>query len=124
MPRVEYDRHHVLFDRLSWTTRPQARMLRSYPMLIPALDRDVHEALHKECPPVPVLGYYALSQAQREFSCKGNTIDSMDALMQTIDRISQNPRNHEIDRQLCQLAIHAIDLQKVFVHEGQYRAIA
>ncbi len=109
------DRHHILFERLCWNNRPTARKLRATPMLIPLLDRDVHNELHRACPPVPVLGYYALERTFREFECGSTYLQTADNLLSAMQEASLNPRAHRIERDLCRLAIQAVDLQRPYI---------
>ena len=115
------DRHHILNDRVSWTTRPQGTALREVPSLIPQMDRAYHEELHAACPPVPMLGYYALMIVQSTFNEGHNTLSSMDNLMASIEWAAENPRTHELESELCYLAIRAIDLQRPFIREGMVK---
>jgi len=120
------DKHHILHDRVSWEARPQSKLLRSTPSLVPALDRDVHNEIHANCPPVPTLGYHALTRVLREFQPSANTLDTVDDLMFSINEASKHPKAHDIERQLCQLAIQAIDLQRPILKSGivvQHRRI-
>jgi len=119
MPRQ--DRHHLLFSRQEWTLRPDAERLRETRTLVPVLDRSLHNEIHATCPPVPLLGYYALRLVATRFEEGNNTLQSMDNLMSAIDVSSRHPRAHQIERDLAQLAIQAIDLQRDYVADAMPR---
>lgn len=112
------DRHHILHERKGWEARPQGKELRSTPSLVPAMDRETHNALHAACPEVPMLGYYALVRILKTFQPTYDTLDTMDDLLYSINEASKHPKAHDIERQLCQLALQAVDLQRPFVREG------
>lgn len=116
MPRS--DSHHILHNRQEWSLRPEARRLRETRTLIPYIDRSVHNEIHATCPPVPALGYYALKLVESRFHEGSGTLQSMDNLMAAIEVSSRHPRSHQIERDLAQLAIQAIDLQRPIIAEA------
>lgn len=116
--RVENDAHHLIHSKRDWSTRPETLIIREHPSLIPRIDRDTHEALHRACPPVPLLGYHALLRTIRLWTPHEDTIRSMDNLMFAIEEASWHPKSHPIESALAELAIQAIDLQKPFVRSG------
>lgn len=109
------DGHHVLHSKLEWSLRPEARALRETPSLIPRLDRRVHDEIHQECPPVPLLGHYALARTVRTFEPTGHTMTDIDRLMKAIETSSDHPKAHDLERDLALLAVQAIDLQRPFI---------
>lgn len=112
------DRHHILNSRVEWTLRPHAAKLRGTPSLIPTLDREVHEELHRECPPVPLLGAYALRGTLERFVPTHDVLRDMDGLMEAIERSSRHRMVHPIERDLAGLAIEAIDMQRPYIIDG------
>jgi hypothetical protein len=114
----EFDRHHILNERVTWNARPDSRALRAYPLLVPTIYRASHEELHANVPSVPLLGHHALMNVKGNFQCGNDTLSSMDNLMFAIENASKHPRAHPIERDLCHLAIHAIDLQKPYIADG------
>lgn len=110
------DKHHIIHTRKHWSTSPEARSLRNERMLTPVLERDVHEAIHRYCPPVPLLGDYALRQTVQMFEPNPNSVvGTVDNLLFAIEAASRHPRAHQVERELCQLAIYALDTQKGFI---------
>lgn len=112
------DKHHVLHDRQEWTLRPQAERLREIPTLVPEMDRRDHDRIHAICPSVPLLGYHTLQIVQNRFVEGRTTLQSMDNLMAAIERSKSHPRAHQIEKDLADLAIHAIDLQRPLIAEA------
>jgi hypothetical protein len=112
------DRHHILHDRRSWSVRPESLKLRNTPSLIPRIDRDVHEALHEDCPPVPTLGVYAVRNTLELFHPTGDTFRDMDSLMMAMNKGTKDPRFHPLERDLAGLAIEAIELQREWIVKG------
>lgn len=115
------DSHHILFPRQEWELRPDAKNIRRSPLLIPRMNREVHNELHQNCPPVPLLGYYALQRILRDFHPQVTTLTTMDNLMEMIET-SNGPRTHAIERHMAELAVWAIDLQRPFIAEGMTRS--
>ena len=116
------DDHHILHNRQEWELRPNAKRLRQTPSLIARLERPLHDEIHRECPPVPLLGHYALERTVRLFEAGSTTLESMDNLMLAIEQSSQHPKAHDIEKHLAELAVWAIDLQRPFI--GRIRTIA
>ena len=107
--------HHILHERVAWDSRKESKSLRDTHSLIPRIDRKLHDELHQACPHVPLLGSYALQHVRREFEPTGNTLQDMDGLMNAIESASRHPKAHEIERNLAEFDISAIDLQRPFI---------
>lgn len=112
---VRRDRHHILHNRIEWTARPQAAELRERPELIPTLDRSVHNEVHRIAPPVPLLGYYALTRTLALYEPQPTTIESLDNLILAVDKASQHRKAHRIERSLADLAIEALEIQRAIL---------
>lgn len=112
------DGHHILHNKQEWLLRPDARSLRETPTLIPRIERDAHVEIHQNCPPVPLLGYYALQRTLSMFEEGDTTIQSMDNLMKAIEHAANHPKAHIIEKHLAELAIWSIDLQRPFIAEA------
>jgi len=112
------DRHHVLFNRREWESRPQYKELRSNAGLIIPIDRDVHNELHRSVSQVPVLGFYAIMAVQKEFYRGRTHLDTVDNLLYALEKTSEHSRLSEIDRGLASLALQAVEIQKPFIVEG------
>ena len=112
------DAHHIIHPRQEWSLRPEAKAIRNTPSLIPELDRSVHNELHRSCPPVPLLGYHALTRVASDLYPTRGTISTMYNLMSAIENSGYHPKVHPIERELGLLAIEAIDLQRQFLIEN------
>ena len=111
----------MLFPRQEHTLRPDAKKLRETPSLIPRLERELHNELHRNCPVVPALGYYALQRVMREFYPARDTLTSVENYIEAVDIASMYPKTHPIERDLALLHIEAIELQIPYVREFQRR---
>lgn len=106
------DRHHVLNTKNHWSSIKEAKQLRdSY---VYRIDREVHNDIHKYCPPVPLLGYYALRGVLRNINPTGEPLQDLDELCSAIDLTNKHPKAHPIERDLGALSIEAIRLQIPF----------
>lgn len=112
------DGHHVLHHRQEWRLRDDAKYIREHHSLVPVIHRDVHEALHRACPAVPALGYYALKRTRYLWVPDDDTMTSLDNLQFAMQEAGLHPAVHPLERQFLYLVIHAIDLQKPFIQEG------
>lgn len=118
------DRHHILFDQRSWNASELGRSLRGTPALIPRVDREVHNEIHREVPFVPVLGYHALMAVRNNFEPSFDPLQSMDNLMFAIEDAGKHPRAHRIETEMCRLAIEAIELQRPYIAYGAEMKLA
>lgn len=110
--------HHILHDRLEWSLRDDANKIRELPPLKPRMDIEVHRALHKSCPSVPLLGRHALNLVRRDFYPSRDTFASLDDLFFAIENAGRHPKAHSVERNLASLVIGAIELQIPFIREG------
>lgn len=114
------DRHHLLSPRQEWRLRPEAKALREDRSLIVRLDRSEHNEIHRHCPPVPLLGFYALQRVNKLYEPGDTPLESIENLMQSIEASAKHPRVHEIEKQLAGLAVWSLDLQRPFIADKRY----
>lgn len=113
------DKHHVLHYRQEWTLRPNAERLRESPPLIPEIPREIHNEIHANTPAVPLLGHHALLHTAKFYRpIPYDTLGSMDNLMFAMEEAARHERAHPIERDLAELAIQAVDLQRPYIREG------
>ena len=115
------DRHHVLFNKREWESRPQYKDLRENAGLIIPIDREVHNELHRNVQQVPVLGYYGILAVQREFYRGRTHLETVDNLLFSLEQASENKKLTELDRALANISLQAVDLQRPFIVEGQVK---
>lgn len=101
-----------------WSAEPIGKRLREQSSLIFTISRENHERIHKETPPVPLLGYYALLSTLHNYEPAYNPVKDIDGLCGAIEKATRTPRAHQIERDLAGLAIEAIQLQKPIIFEG------
>ena len=115
---MDIDRHHVLFDRKSWEARDDGLFLRRSPSMIPKLERQTHTELHENCPPVPVPDAFSLQRIRHAFRPEGDPLDDIDQLMLLVEQMTRRRDCHEISRELGQLTIMALDVQRPYIEYG------
>lgn len=106
------DRHHILFERSTWSSNSEAQRLRSTRSLIPRIDREVHDEIHNHLETVPLLGRKAMFRVVNLFEPTGNTITDIDQLARAIDRATKPGSSPQNERDLGGLAIEALFLQR------------
>ena len=113
------DRDHLLFYRPEWSANALARKLRNEPMLIPRLDRVVHEAKHDAVAFVPPLGRFVLAIVARDYKpTAGDYLASLDGLISTIDDVTHDRRLPADERRYAGGTIDALERSRPFVVEG------
>ena len=109
------DRHHIIFEKVPWSSRPEAKRIREHPSLIKRMDREDHNEIHRNVTIVPLLGYYGLQRTWASFEPGHNALKSMENLMGAFEAAGNHPKAHPIDKQLAELACWAVDLQRPFI---------
>lgn len=110
--------HHPIHNKQEWTLRPEAEYIREHPTLLFPMEVPLHNELHGNCPAVPLLGVYALKHIARNWEPDRDKLQSLGNLQAAIEQAGEHPRAHPIEKQLGDLAIHAIDLQKPYLRES------
>ncbi len=112
------DRHHILFTASAWNSSEFTAGLRNQPSLIPRIDRDSHDALHRHVTTVPLIDHHLASRALRNFTGGSTPLRSMDNLLFALETGMAHPQTRSLDKQLGALTIHAIELQKPYIDPG------
>lgn len=112
------DKHHVLFNKREWESRPQYKELRQNSGLIVPIDREVHNELHRNVTQVPVLGYYGIMAVQKEFYRGRTHLDTVDNLLFALESVERHPRLSDLDKALAGIALQAVEIQRPFIAKG------
>lgn len=115
---IHHDAHHILHERYVWNSRPESAALRAEQSLIPVIPRRTHDLIHATVPAVPLLPLHGLMRVWSSFEPGHNTMQSVDNLMTTIEQATKHPKMKPLERELCHLAVRAIDLQRPLLREG------
>lgn len=117
--RVSRDGHHVLFERRLWEANQPGKELRSKAGLIIPLDREYHEALHREVAMVPPLNYNFGAAVLRLYRDNPDDhVRSVENLMRATQEAMTHPRMSVLERALGGLVINALEMQRPFIREG------
>ncbi len=112
------DRHHMLNTRAQWNSMDVSRELRS--KYIYHLERETHQELHANVPPVPLLGYTALFRVLNTIQPRHDPAHDIDDLLFSIDKATRQSNTHPIERELGLLSIEAIELQRPYIMDDIY----
>lgn len=115
---METNIHHILFDRSNHEANKDNRQLRRSLGLMVRLDVFSHRELHRECPSVPALGSYMAQSVRSRYIPHGDPLRGMENYMFAVEEAAKNPKAHQIDRELGQLVIMAVDIQRPFIRQG------
>ena len=113
------EKHHVLFDRAPWESQIEARRLRQNHHLIVPMDEEIEGMIHKELVTVPLLDRYTARQVAREYNPPRTYTGSVNSLMTAIESAVRYPKATDLQRQVAQLTVHALELQIPFIKAGQ-----
>jgi len=112
----ELNPHHVLFTNKTWSAQKPTRILRQNQWLRVPLDRDTHEALHKEIATVPLPTQFMAEQVLAEFEpVEGDYMATIDNLRFAFQEASKSPRVHYVEKRMGGLIIETLGLEKVYL---------
>jgi len=106
------DRHHIMFPAQEWSLRPEAKKIRSTPALIPKIDREDHNEIHRHVPFVPMLGYYALRRVASDFYPQRTTLATIDELLFSMESAKGHPKSHPIETAQIELSMQALEAER------------
>jgi len=111
---MKFNHHHSVFERVAWQSSNEALRIRN--SIITPTPIALHQELHRECPPVPLLDHTSLVQAERAYRPANDPIQSIDRLIGAIETTTK--RGHPVSREVGFLAMEALEVQKPFIIEA------
>lgn len=86
---------------------------------IPQLEEDVHIALHKEVPIVPVPSFWMGEYVLRLYRpVRGDYLASIEDLMFCFEAAAESPRAAGLDEDVARLIVNSLEMQRPFIQEG------
>ena len=117
--RKQRDNHHTAFNSREWSLRPQGKAIRENPSMIARqLARETHELLHAMNSPVPVPDYNTLQYVASRLPSGLEVIQGIDTYSKLVQESIRRPKAKDIDRQLGELSIEALQNQKLYIKDG------
>lgn len=117
-PQSQFNRHHILHSEKAWNADSAGMKLRRQPSLIFEMDREAHKELHQQTPAIPVLSHYAILGTLANYYPTYKPEQDIDSLCKAIEYSVDNPRTHKLERNLAELAIEGIQLEKPLILDG------
>ena len=112
--KPRYDLDHLFWTEAQWASQTLANAIRSHRTTKARLDRDTHEAKHRETPPVPLLGYYALNKINQVYIPGRTPLETIDNVMLAIEAAEQMAKAHPFERELAGIALRTVDLARPY----------
>ena len=112
------NKHHVAHGRQEWRLRPESRRIREHPRMMTLMDIDSHQALHDNCPAIPLLGFHAMRKVASLWTPGDDVFESISNLQFAIEGAMRQPKMHPLERQLGALMIEIVGLQVPYIREG------
>lgn len=106
------DRHHILFPRRLYESGDTSRRLRNTNSLIPKIDRELHEEIHREVAIVPILAHHALARTVRMFYPSGNTLEDISRLQIAMEDSVDHIKATKTEKTLAELACYELAVQR------------
>ena len=111
--------HHVLFPKALHNVQEPTKQLRRNQWLIPPVEYEPHERLHRAVGIVAVMDYITANKVLKLYEpYPGDYIRSIEMLMFTMEAVAKSPRVPAIETGIVELAIAGIDAQLPFIREG------
>ena len=120
---MEFNQHHIVrhANGRLWEAYKEGVELVQDPSLIARIDIKSHEWINNNCPPVPALGYYSLSQTLREwktFEPTPDPLEAIDNLFESLARAQEHPKACREERDLITLVERSIRKQIPPIRDG------
>jgi len=115
--------HHLLFPRALHEAMGPTKLLRNNMGMQALIDVDSHNEIHRELNIVPVLDFHNASRVvsgmrKRRPLNPQDPLQSIDTYMFLVQEATMHPRNRELDVELGDLVIRAMELQRPIVAQG------
>lgn len=117
MPRQYGEKHHILHHRALHEANKDSKILRNSLGMIALIDPDIHDELHRVCPGVPPLDIWTAQRTRAFMVPHPNPLQAIDNYLQAVERATQSPKSHPIERDLAALTMMAVELQKPYIKE-------
>ena len=119
----ESNQHHIVrhANRRLWEVYDEGIELVQDPSLIARLELKSHEWINNNCPPVPALGYYSLSQTLKEwktFLPTPDPLEGIENLFESLSRAQEHPKAYREERDLIDLVGRSIRKQMPPIRDG------
>ena len=102
--------HHIQFPKVLHTAQEASKKIRQNTWLIPPLDVDIHEALHKSIPLVPAMGYLITNRVLRDYEpYPGDYVKSLNRLIIVTHEVTQAVNVSKIEKELGLVVIESLD---------------
>ena len=106
---IERDAHHTLFERRSWSYRPEALALRENPSMIArGLARSAHTLLHQQNASVVIPTYHTLVRVYRDLPKDLDVFDGIDEFCSLVEESNKPPPIKPIEIKINDLCIEGM----------------
>jgi hypothetical protein len=114
------DVHHIMNPQRVHEIYPQSAYIRNA-MLVRDMPRHLHELLHRNTSPIPLLGYYALQRVARDMQpYYENPLESIDDFSFAVDLANKHPKAKRVERMLGELTVETVREQIPFIRRALY----
>lgn len=83
------------------------------------MSQNNHDRIHEAVPIVPLLGHHTLMNVSHIWTPEGETIEDIDNLCLAIEEASTPNRVHSLEKNLAELVIEALQIEKHVLIETQ-----
>lgn len=117
------DTHHVMNpERVHANTYKEAAYIREL-LLARNIPRFIHNQLHTETAPVPMLGFHALRRVANDLDPYYEYVqDGIDDFCSAVERSNQHPKCKPMERRLGEVVIETVREQLPYLNDGLPKA--
>ena len=114
------NKHHVLFPKAIHESTKYGNELRNLPHMVPVMDVDIHQDLHKNIAMVPPLNYYIGNRVLylMRGSDANNSVDAIHDYMSAVDEAIRHPKAGDLEKRLGGLVIDTMQEQIPFIENS------
>lgn len=116
---MRFNDHHILHHRKQHEATPDNHWLRTRAIgMVARMAIDPHDELHANCPGVPPLDIWTAQRVRRLYEPDRNPLIGIVNYMKAVEEAIKHPKTHDIEKNLAELAVWAVELQLPYIREG------
>jgi len=123
MRRLERDDHHTQHTKRVHEVYPVHAAIRENPSMIAhGMARVVHNLLHSELPPVPLLSYHTALRVANRLPRDLDIFEGIDEFSRIVEQSARHPKIKPLEIDIDALAVRVLREQIPYIREGMPRS--
>lgn len=115
---INHDTHHLVYPRRVHSVYKESAYIREA-LLARDIPRSIHEEIHANTSPIPLLGYHALKRIAGDMQPHYEHVqDGVADYLRAVEEANRHPRCKPMERELGELAIETLLEQMPYINDA------